>query len=99
MLTADFIHSIQDYAGRYVMVISDLNLGREPIADHILDIVDEIAAREGIQAHHYMIVFTDKDGKWNGYDPVEEMFIPLEQSTWKESVQVFITQQLLLNQY
>lgn len=99
MTTADFIHSIQDYAGRNVLVISDLNLGATPVAEDLNGVLGVIAEREDILPHHYMIVFTDLSGLWNGFDPVTEEFIPLEQQTWKEAVKVYITQQLLLNQY
>lgn len=94
MAKADFTHSIEEYAGRNVIVIEDLNLGNMSVTNDIENVINDIEVMENIDAHNYMIVYQDSAEVWDGYDYSNGDFIPLNSDNWRAAVHKFINVQI-----
>jgi hypothetical protein len=94
MARSDYRYGIEQAAGRSVLVIEDLNLGRVSVTNDIENVLNEIGLKEWIDPREYMVIYRDSGGVWDGYDPVMDEFIPLAESTWSAAVKAYIEKQL-----
>ena len=94
MIKSDYIHKIEEFAGRNVIVIEDLDLGGKSVTNNIENVVREIEVMEKVNASDYMIVYKDSEELFDAWDKRKEQFIPLRKSHWKGAVIKYIQLQL-----
>lgn len=94
MSKSDYIHKIENFGGRNVIVIEDLDLGGKSVTNNIEQVVMEIEIMEKVDATDYMIVYKDSDGVYDGYDFINEQIIALREDHWKGAVRKYIEHQL-----
>lgn len=90
----DYVYQVTDFHGRNVIAIVDMNLGNMSVTNGIEQVVENIAREKQIEPHHFMIVYCDSEGVWDGWDPVIEQFVSLDARTWEEAVDKYINYQL-----
>jgi hypothetical protein len=94
MARSDYRHGLEEYAGRNVLVIEDLNLGKMSVTNDIESVIEEIAQREMLNPVEYMIVYRDSKGVWDAYEFSTKEFIVLVQSNWYAAVRSYIDKQV-----
>lgn len=95
MSKAVYGYEIKDYAGRNCIIIVDEGKSEKTVTNDIENVVSEICRAENIEAHHFMIIYRDSEGMWDGWDPVVEEFVPLQQDTWGKAIRKYISKQLM----
>ncbi len=93
-MKSDYIHKIENFSGRDVLVIEDLDLGGKSVTNNMEEVLDEIEVMEKINTKAFMIVYRDSDGVFDGFDACSSRFIPLRQDHWKEAVKRYIERQV-----
>lgn len=96
MSQADYSYEIVDYHGRNVIVITDKD-GRLSVTNDIENVVTEIEDAEGIKARDFMIVYSDTEETWDGWDASTCHFVYLFELNWMDAVDEYIKQQLYAN--
>jgi len=98
MQKSDYIHRIENFSGRQIIIIEDLNLGGMSVTNNIENVVREIEIMEKIKASEFMIIYKDSEGVYDGFDYAKEQFIPLQEDHWKGAVSKYIKKQLSIIQ-
>lgn len=102
MTKSNYNYSIEDYAGRNVIVIEDLNLGNMSVTNDIDNVIEEICQKEDIQPKLFMVVYKDSEGFFDGWDTKRYTFIYLACKTWESAVSKYvdlqITKEKIINQ-
>lgn len=91
---SDYTYQIENYAGRNIIVVEDLNLGNTSVTNNIENILNEICRIEKIFIHSYMVIYKDSEGVWGGYEHKDERFISLNEVSWQDAVSKYAQIQL-----
>lgn len=94
MSKSDYHYQIRDYAGRNIIIIEGLNFGRMSVTNNIENVVEEIGKIEKITPTEFMIVYRDSEGIWDGWDHLNNQFIPLSYDIWENAVHAYIIKQI-----
>lgn len=90
MSRSDYIYKLKNIGGRKILAIEDMNLGNMSVTNDIENVVREIAAVEKIDPTDHLIVYSDSEGDWDGWDHKNELFVPLTEDTWFNAATKYI---------
>lgn len=90
MSRSDYIHKIEHFLNRDVIVIEDLYLGRMSVTNNIEVVIAEIEIMEHTDATKQIVVYKDCSDTWDGYDYLKEQFVILNEDTWEAAVTKYI---------
>lgn len=90
--TAKYSYRIRDAYGKDVIVIMPAGNGRT-LTNDIENVVAEIIEKEQIDIRDYLVLYEDTEGRWDGWDHINQTFIPLGSFGWKSSVLIYVTRQ------
>lgn len=77
MAKSDFTYKI--FSDERVISIVDLDKGNMSVTNNIENVVKEIADEANVRISHFKIIYRDSSGIWDGYDPRNDKFIPLDE--------------------
>lgn len=97
MKRAKFSYEVKTYGSRWCLVITDTRT----LADNCLSVTDDIAQvieyieyHGRMQAERLVVVFSDIDGVWNGYDAGKSKVIQLGCTSWSRAAEMYIQKAL-----
>lgn len=90
MAKADYIHKLKNIFGRDILVIEDLNLGNMSVTNDIENVVKDIQQLEHINPSERLIVYSDSEGCWDGWDHDKQEFVSLSEDSWYNAATKFI---------
>lgn len=74
---ASFFYRFGTVDSKRILLIWDLNLGTISLRNDIENVVDSIGERESIDPKMYSIIYRDSEGRWDGWDHLQQGFISL----------------------
>lgn len=93
-MNKNYTYKLEQFAGRNCILIEDLNSGGKSITNDIENIVAEISGIEHIDPAHFMIVYKDSCGYWDGWDHINNDFVSLFCDNAHEAIRTYIGIQL-----
>lgn len=69
-----------------VVYINDLNMGGMSVTNDIENIIDNICIKENIDKLHYVWIYNDSEGVWDGFDPSTNSFYFIGASDIKDTL-------------
>jgi hypothetical protein len=82
---ANYTFTREVFSDKNVIAIVDADTGMS-VTNDIENVVAAVLAEEKLQPKDVFIVYRDTEGNWDGWDAVNEQFIHLGQSSWRNAM-------------